>query len=179
MVNEKENIDPAGPDEAKELITLKGIWKIFDGVAVLRGVNLNLKAGEIHALLGGNGSGKSTLMKILSGVYTLDAGSIELDGVPVTMKGPAHAHEMGVYMVPQEPQVFPHLSVEENLCMGITLKRAEARERILELSRELGFSPIWPPRPVRFRSPTSSCSRLCAVYCTMPAYWFLMSRLHR
>ena len=110
---------PAVRLSVEPLITLRGIWKVFDGVAVLRGVNLDLKPGEIHALLGGNGSGKSTLMKILSGVYPLDAGAIELEGAPITIKGPAHGHQLGIYMVPQEPQVFPHLSVEENLLMGL------------------------------------------------------------
>lgn len=129
-------------DESERLlITLSGIWKVFDGVAVLRGVNLDLKHGEIHALLGGNGSGKSTLMKILSGVYTMDAGAIELEGEPITIKGPAHAHHLGIYMVPQEPQIFPHLSVQENLLMGLNLPRLEAIEKIKELSKELGFSP--------------------------------------
>lgn len=131
-------VEPDAPVEP--LISLKGIWKVFNGVAVLRGVNLDLKPGEIHALLGGNGSGKSTLMKILSGVYQLDAGAVEMEGKPITIKGPAHGHELGIYMVPQEPQIFPHLSIEENLMMGLDLPLVEARERIRELAGELGFN---------------------------------------
>ena len=121
------------------LLSLNGIWKVFDGVSVLCGVSMDLKPGEIHAILGGNGSGKSTLMKILSGIYQMDDGSIELEGKPVVVKSPAHGHQLGIYMVPQEPQVFPHLSVEENLLMGINLPHAEAIGRIQEYSEELGF----------------------------------------
>src|SRR5512143_1587963 len=117
----------ASQQTATPVVSLRDIWKIFDGVAVLRGVSLDLKAGEIHALLGGNGSGKSTLMKILSGIYTPDAGSIELEGNPVVLRGPAHGHELCLYMIPQEPQIFRHLSVEENLLMGMNLEPSAAR----------------------------------------------------
>lgn len=123
------------------LLSLNGVWKVFDGVSVLCGVSMDLKKGEIHAILGGNGSGKSTLMKIMSGIYQLDDGTVELDGIRVNIKSPAQGHQLGIYMVPQEPQVFPHLSVEENLLMGIDLPHAEAIERIREFSSELGFSP--------------------------------------
>jgi AI-2 transport system ATP-binding protein len=121
------------------LIAMRGIWKVFDGVPVLRGVNLNLLPGEIHALLGGNGSGKSTLMKILSGVYTAEAGSVEMNGSPIAIHGPSDAHAMGIYLVPQEPQIFPHLTVEENILLGAGLQQQEARSRIVELARDLGF----------------------------------------
>ena len=62
------------------LLSLNDVWKVFDGVSVLCGVSLDLRRSEIHAILGGNGSGKSTLMKILSGIYQLDDGTVELDG---------------------------------------------------------------------------------------------------
>ena len=126
-------------EDSPPLVSLKNIWKIFDGIPVLWGVDLDLKAGEIHALLGGNGSGKSTLMKILSGVYTAEAGNIELEGKPITVEGPAHAHQLGIYLIPQEPKVFPHLSIEENLLTGLKLELHSARIRIKELANELGF----------------------------------------
>ncbi|HHY53833.1 MAG TPA: ATP-binding cassette domain-containing protein [Chloroflexi bacterium] len=119
--------------------SLKSIWKVFDGVPVLRGVDIELRRGEIHAVLGGNGSGKSTLMKILAGIYTADAGSIELDGVPVTIGSPAAAHRLGIYLAPQEPKIFPHLSVLENLILGTELPPAAALEQIRLLTAELGF----------------------------------------
>lgn len=121
------------------LASLKGVWKVFDGVPVLRGVNVDLKVGEIHALLGGNGSGKSTLMKILSGVYTAEAGAIELEGSPIIINGPAHAHQLGIYLVPQEPKVFPHLTVQENILLGIDANPVEAIGHIRQLAEELGF----------------------------------------
>lgn len=121
------------------LASLKGVWKVFDGVPVLRGVNVDLKAGEVHALLGGNGSGKSTLMKILSGVYTAEAGAIELEGSPIIINGPAHAHQLGIYLVPQEPKVFPHLTVQENILLGIDSNPADALEYIRQMTEELGF----------------------------------------
>lgn len=134
--------ESAGPT----LVSLKGIWKVFDGTPVLWGIDLDLQTGEIHALLGGNGSGKSTTMKILSGVYTPDAGTIELNGHPTTVDNPASAHEQGIYMVPQEPHIFPDLSVEENLLMGTNLDPHEARQRIQILAREIGFdSPLSTP----------------------------------
>ncbi len=130
----------APPDErAAPIVSLKNIWKVFDGVPVLKGVNIDVKPGEIHALLGGNGSGKSTLMKILSGVYTLDAGEIFLEGSPVTIENPSHAHKIGIYLVPQEPKIFPHLSVEENILIGMEVDPAEARETIKQLAKDLGF----------------------------------------
>jgi deoxyribonucleoside regulator len=121
------------------LVSLKGVWKVFSGVPVLRGVDIELCPGQVHALLGGNGSGKSTLMKILSGIYQADAGAVELDGSPIDLEGPAFAHAHGIYLVPQEPKIFPHLSVMENLLVGSTLDPAETREKVQRLAESLGF----------------------------------------
>ncbi len=127
------------PAKADVRASLKSIWKVFDGVPVLRGVDIELRRGQIHAILGGNGSGKSTLMKILSGVYTADAGSIELDGTPVVIGSPSVAHRLGIYLVPQEPKVFPHLTVIENLLLGTEMSAGAAMEQIRTLTKELGF----------------------------------------
>jgi AI-2 transport system ATP-binding protein len=121
------------------LASLKNIWKVFDGVSVLRDVNIDLKPGEIHALIGGNGSGKSTLMKILSGVYSAEAGTVEILGSPVHINNPARAHLLGIYLVPQEPKIFPHLTVEENILIGTDLHQAEAMAFIKQASDDLGF----------------------------------------
>ncbi len=139
MLDNRDLIPVDSQQNSTPIVSLRGIWKIFDGVAVLRSVSIDLKPCEIHALLGGNGSGKSTLMKILSGIYAQDAGSMELNGSPIVLRGPAHSHEMGIYMVPQEPQIFPHLSVEENLLMGTNFQPSAAREQIKLLADELGF----------------------------------------
>lgn len=137
---EEKPIEHLPPPATGALIaSLKGVWKVFNGVPVLRGVNVDLRNGEIHALLGGNGSGKSTLMKILSGVYTAEAGVIELEGSPITINGPAHAHKLGIYLVPQEPKIFPHLTVQENILLGIDANPTETIEYIKQLAEELGF----------------------------------------
>jgi ABC-type sugar transport system ATPase subunit len=81
---------------------MHGVGKSFSGVQVLADVDFDLHAGETHALVGGNGAGKSTLMKILEGVYRLDAGTIEIDGEPVELKGPQDARAHGVTMIFQE-----------------------------------------------------------------------------
>jgi AI-2 transport system ATP-binding protein len=132
-----ENITTA--KKTTPLVSLEGIWKVFDGVPVLHGVNIELMPGEIHALLGGNGSGKSTLMKVLSGVYIPDDGKTKFNGKEVDITGPAQAHELGIYYVPQEPKIFSHLSVRENLLMGLDVEKAEADEKIARLAKEIGF----------------------------------------
>ncbi len=132
------------PQEQREqsktpLVSLKGIWKVFSGVPVLRGVDIELYPGEIHALLGGNGSGKSTLMKIVSGVYQPDAGAIALEGRPTTIHDPADGHLKGIYLVPQEPKVFPHLSVIENLLIGSDIQYDQVQEKLERLIELLHF----------------------------------------
>ena len=77
------------------LISMEGVTKHFGGVQALRGVDFELRAGEIHALLGENGAGKSTLMSILSGVYAPDAGTLKIDGTPVSFAGPRDAQAAG------------------------------------------------------------------------------------
>ncbi len=118
---------------------LRDIWKVFAGVPVLKGIDFALRAGEIHALLGGNGSGKSTTVKILCGVYQPTAGAIEMQGRSVSFDKPSDAHRHGVYMVPQEPHIFPHLTVEENLLLGDGIDPDGAAEKARRLARESGF----------------------------------------
>ena len=112
---------------------------VFAGVPVLKGIDFDLRAGEIHALLGGNGSGKSTTVKILCGAYRPTAGSIQLNGAAVSLDSPSDAHRHGVYMVPQEPHIFPHLTVEENLLLGDGIEPEGALEKAKRLAQESGF----------------------------------------
>lgn len=135
---EKKAVEPK-IESLVPLISLKGIWKVFSGVPVLRGVDIELYPGEIHALLGGNGSGKSTLMKIVSGVYQPDAGVITLDGSPVSINDPADGHLKGIYLVPQEPKLFPHLSVLENLLIGSDIQYEQIRDKLSRLIDLLHF----------------------------------------
>ncbi|EIP98734.1 ABC-type sugar transport system, ATPase component [Opitutaceae bacterium TAV1] len=99
-------------------LRLEGITKRFSGVTALDRVDLTLHQGEILALLGENGAGKSTLMKILSGVYPKDAGTITFDGQPVEFSGPRDAQSRGISIIYQEFSLVPWLNVVENLFLG-------------------------------------------------------------
>ncbi len=95
-----------------------GIQKSYPGVRALKGVNLSVESGEVHALVGENGAGKSTLMKILAGAERLDSGEIRLDGKPVTISDPIRAQELGIRMIYQEFNLVPQLSAAENIFLG-------------------------------------------------------------
>lgn len=104
--------------EDRYRVRMEGIRKSFGGVKALNGVNLAVKPGEIHALVGENGAGKSTLMKILSGAYQKDEGSIEIDGVPVEIGSPRRGKELGVGIIYQEFELAGDLSVAENIFLN-------------------------------------------------------------
>jgi len=99
-------------------IEMRGIDKAFGTNQVLKNAGFVLKDGEIHALMGENGAGKSTLMKILTGVYTRDAGTVVVDGQEVVYKSPQEAEKAGIVFIYQELNVLFDLTVEENLFMG-------------------------------------------------------------
>ena len=100
------------------VLRLEGIRKSFGPVHALQGVDLNVRAGEVHGLVGENGAGKSTLMKILSGVYRPDAGSMALYGEPYAPANPLDGRAAGISMIYQELVLAPHLTVEENVTLG-------------------------------------------------------------
>jgi rhamnose transport system ATP-binding protein len=97
---------------------LRGISKRFGATQALASVSFELLAGEVHALVGENGAGKSTLVKILAGLYPPDAGSVLLDGHMEQIRGAAHARDLGIAVVHQEPSLFPDLSIAENVFIG-------------------------------------------------------------
>ncbi len=99
-------------------VELAGIVKNFGGVRALKGVDLAVELGRTHALLGENGAGKSTLIRILTGAHRPDAGDIRIDGTPRTFRRPQDAQALGIAAVYQEPMVYPHLSVLENIFAG-------------------------------------------------------------
>lgn len=102
----------------KPVVEMKGITKEFPGVKALSNVDLNLYAGEVHALMGENGAGKSTLVKVLTGVYPYDAGSTKMDGAAFKVSTPLEAQDMGISTVYQEVNLCPNLSVVENIFIG-------------------------------------------------------------
>jgi len=105
-------------ETAPVLLQMTGISKQFPGVKALQHVDLQVRAGECLALVGENGAGKSTLMKILSGVYAPDEGTIAIDGQIVEPKNPHHAQQLGISIIYQEFNLFPNMSVEDNIFIG-------------------------------------------------------------
>ena len=99
-------------------LDVRGLSKSFGGIHALRDVSLRVAAGSVHALLGENGAGKSTLVKIATGLLQADAGEMLLDGAPCRFASPMQARRAGVVAVYQDPKMFPHLDVAENIFMG-------------------------------------------------------------
>lgn len=129
------------------LLEMKGIEKSFNGVSVLKGIDLHIKKGEIHALLGENGAGKSTLMNILGGLFPPDAGEICLEGKRVAVYSPSHSKSLGISFIHQELNVIGDLTVCENLFLGSEisarfgfLKANEMRKKAVELLERMGVS---------------------------------------
>jgi len=106
------------PEDASPVLQLTGISKRFNGIHALNGVNVTIRAGECMALIGENGAGKSTLVKTLTGIYRPDAGTMALDGRPVTFASPQEAMAAGITAVHQETVMFDELSVAENIWVG-------------------------------------------------------------
>ena len=121
-------------------LEVRGIRKAFGQNAVLKGVDMRVRAGEVLALIGGNGAGKSTLMKIIMGIYSCDSGEIRIDGQPARLGKPAASLAAGIYLVPQEPLLFPNMTVLENILMGFSESEAELKKRLTGHMKELGFN---------------------------------------
>jgi simple sugar transport system ATP-binding protein len=135
-----------GEGEHVPALEMKGVTKRYPGVLANDHIDLGVRPGEIHALLGENGAGKSTLMNILYGLVEPDEGEILLDGQPVTIHSPADAIDRGISMVHQHFMLVPVLSVAENILLGdepmanpLFLDRAAASVAIRELGHTFGF----------------------------------------
>ena len=139
------------------LVSVVDVSKHFGSTHALRGVSLELRPGEIHALVGENGAGKSTLIKVMTGLYRPDSGHLEMDGEQVELRNPAAAQALGIACIYQEPLVFPDLSVAENIFMGQPGRPARAVAVDAATSGERS-SPAWRSTSIRAPSPPSSRS---------------------
>lgn len=134
-------------------IAIEGAWKAFDGRPALRGANLAVLFGEVHALLGENGAGKSTLMNLVCGLYAPDAGRIAINGQTFAETDPRAAARLGIGMVHQHFKLIPRFTVAENILVAcgdaLGLKgRSEAAARIAALGESLGLA-VKPHAPVQ------------------------------
>lgn len=140
--------------ENKYLLEMLNISKRFDGVRALENVDLRLKAGEVHALMGENGAGKSTLMKILLGIYQPDEGKILVQGKEITIKNPGDALDSGFAMVSQELMQMEEMTVADNIYMGrfpgnIAVDRKKINKKARELFQHLGINGIEPGKKIK------------------------------
>jgi ABC-type sugar transport system ATPase subunit len=128
------------------LVELRDVSKHFGGVQALEGISLEIPSGAIHALVGENGAGKSTLGKIIAGVFQHDSGSMLVDGREVTLRAPREGLREGIAMMAQELLVVPHLTVSQNVFLGVEprsngwINRRRLRQRYEELAERAGFS---------------------------------------
>src|SRR5262245_46765584 len=126
-------------------LSVVGISKRFAGVRALDEVTLDFPRGAVTALMGENGAGKSTLIKIINGDYLPDRGQVILEGRPLGLHTPADARQAGIRVIPQEPEIVPHVSVAENVYLGAlprkgrVLDRTGLRERVRADLKRLGF----------------------------------------
>ena len=132
------------PDEGY-ILEVKDLSKSFGGTKALQNVELHIKRGEVHALVGENGAGKSTLMKTIIGLHKMDSGSIIFEGQPYKVSGPAEAIKRGITMIHQELNPEPHLTVAENIFLhnedtkGIFLRKEATNKRAEKILKEFDF----------------------------------------
>src|SRR5438477_6167215 len=131
-------------------LSLTNISKSFGPTVALAGVNLSLEKGEVHALIGENGAGKSTLMNVLAGLLKPDEGAMEIEGKSYFPSNPLEARAQGIALIHQELSLFPHLSVAENIMMGMEparfgmLDQKQLRARTNEVLATFQHSEITP-----------------------------------
>ena len=123
--------------ESQFLLEARDVHKSFGLNQVLKGITLTLKSSEVVALIGGNGAGKSTLMKILMGIYKPDDGVFKINGQSLDHLNPKKSMKAGIYMVPQEPMIFPHMSVMDNILIGFSGKKSLLIEKLNHFYKQI------------------------------------------
>ncbi|MFI2739280.1 ATP-binding cassette domain-containing protein, partial [Streptomyces sp. NPDC018711] len=143
---------PAAPPAHPPGLTAENVGKRFGTVQALQGIDLNFPPGQVTALMGENGAGKSTLLRILTGDHRPTEGRVLLDGEVLDLNSPIDARRAGIRIIPQEPEIIPHVSVAENVYAGALprragrcLDRAELRRRITDDLDRLGFTKVLDP----------------------------------
>jgi ribose transport system ATP-binding protein len=136
----RTDLPDAIPSHPASLLAMGGVCKRYGGVEALRDVDLSIAPGEVHALVGENGAGKSTLMKVLSGVERPDAGTMEFAGREWKPAGPVQARRAGVAMIHQELALAPHLSIAENIALGVEPRKFRGLGPLAPLDRRLMHS---------------------------------------
>ena len=140
--------------DKKPIVVMKGITIEFPGVKALDGVNLRLFPGEVHALMGENGAGKSTMIKALTGVYKINAGSIEVDGKPQTFTGTGDAQNAGIATVYQEVNLCTNLTIGENVMLGhevrgpLGINWKKTYEKAKKFLAQMGLEHLDPKAPL-------------------------------
>ena len=132
MTSTDDHTSGAGP-----LLQMTGIVKEFPGVRALGGVDLDVRAGEVHCLLGQNGAGKSTLIKVLSAAYQPDDGTIVWDGNEAALPTPVAAMRLGISTIYQELDLVPELNVTENIFLGHEVSRGGFSQRSKPTARRV------------------------------------------
>ena len=126
-------------EKIEPILSVRNIYKSFGSNAVLCGINMDIYPGEVLALIGGNGAGKSTLVKSVMGVYKPDSGEIFIGGEPLEFSKPAVSLNRGAYLIPQEPMIFPNMTVEQNILMGFKEKLSVLRAKLASLVKQLDW----------------------------------------
>src|SRR5262249_50747040 len=133
--------DASGRGDGEALLAVRGVTAFYGDVQALWGLSLEARDGEVVALLGSNGAGKTTLLRVVSGLLRARAGTVHFRGEDVTNLGPDAIVERGIAHVPEGRQVFPDMTVEENLLVGSHIRRSRAR-RAANLERFYGMFPV-------------------------------------
>src|SRR3954470_17000005 len=128
-------VTPTPVTAAGTVLALRGVSKRFGAVQALKNIELDVRAGEVLALVGDNGAGKSTLVKTIAGVYTADNGSMVFDGRPVRVGSPAEAQQLGIATVFQDLALCDNLDVVANLYLGRELRNGRVLDEV-EMERQ-------------------------------------------